>query len=218
MIAIVKRVIGSLAVVLAASNTAMAAFSPIGVWMDPNGRGAVEITDCDGKLCGRIVWVKEQRDQHGCNFQMIGNVKPVGRNTWGGGWIIDPSSDRNKKYAVEITPLSDRKLRVMGYEGLKIFSETMTLTRAPADLKKCDEDVAKPAVEPAMEPAAEPAPTVSEDIPRRTAALRPAPRIAPTPVAAAPAAKPGKSRASADKPKACEVKIFGLAIPCEDLE
>jgi hypothetical protein len=32
----------------------------------------------------------------------------------------------------------------MGYEGMKFLSETMTWTRAPADLKKCGDDAAKP--------------------------------------------------------------------------
>ena len=32
----------------------------------------------------------------------------------------------------------------MGYAGMKFLSETMTWTRAPADLKKCGEDDSKP--------------------------------------------------------------------------
>ena len=70
-------------------------------------------------------------------------------NKWDGGWIIDPDKDPNKKYDVEITPLSDQKLKVMGYAGMKFLSETMTWTRAPADLKKCGDDAAKPGGDPA---------------------------------------------------------------------
>ena len=40
-------------------NTGAFRPSPLGVWIDHTGRGAVEITDCGGKLCGRIVWVKD---------------------------------------------------------------------------------------------------------------------------------------------------------------
>src|ERR1700682_3592163 len=139
------RVIGSLAFSLAGAGTAVAASSPIGVWIDHTGRGAVEITDCGGKLCGRLVWFKDaKQEKGGCNFQIIGNVRPVSGNKWDGGWIIDPDKDPNKKYDVEITPLSDQKLKVMGYEGMKFLSETMTWTRAPADLKKCGDDAAKP--------------------------------------------------------------------------
>jgi uncharacterized protein (DUF2147 family) len=215
MIAIIKRVIASLAAVLAAGGTAVAGFSPLGVWTDPTGRGAIEISDCGGHLCGRVVWVKEQRDQHGCNFQMMGGIKPLGRNTWGGGWIIDPSSGSKKKYDVEITPLSDQKLRVMGYEGLKIFSETMTLTRAPSDLKKCNEEVAQPGGEATVTQA----PITTDDVPQRAATPEPTqPPAAPNALAIRAPVKPGKAIAAVAKPKACTVKVFGLAIPCDDLE
>src|ERR1700704_1181616 len=139
------RGIGSLAIALASFATAVAASSPIGVWIDHTGRGAVEITDCGGKLCGHLVWFKDvKQGKGGCNFQIIGNVRPVSGNKWDGGWIIDPDKDPNKKYDVEITPLNDQKLKVMGYEGMKFLSETMTWTRAPADLKKCGDDAVKP--------------------------------------------------------------------------
>lgn len=139
MIANVKRIVGAWTI-MATVNSApgLAASSPIGVWIDHTGRGGVEITDCGGKLCGRLVWFKDAKDaKEGCNFQIIGNVKPVSANKWDGGWIIDPDKDPNKKYDVEITLLGDKKLKVMGYEGMKFLSETMIWTRAPADLKKC---------------------------------------------------------------------------------
>ena len=129
-----------LPIMLAASAGAVsAASSPIGVWIDHTGRGAVEIADCGGKLCGHIVWVKDAGHNDGCNFQVIGNVKPMGGKRWDGGWIIDPDKDPDKKYDVEITPLSDQKLKVLGYMGTKFFSETMTWTRAPIDLKRCNQ-------------------------------------------------------------------------------
>jgi uncharacterized protein (DUF2147 family) len=135
----IKHIVTSLAIALAATCTpALAASSPLGIWIDHTGRGAVEITDCRGKLCGRIVWVKDPANAEGCNFQVIGNVKPMSGNKWDGGWIIDPDKDPNKKYDVEITPLSPQKLKVVGYEGMKFLSETMIWTRAPAGLKKCN--------------------------------------------------------------------------------
>src|ERR1700733_3884766 len=145
MFAIIKRAIGPLAITLAAASTpAFAAGSPLGVWIDHTGRGAVEITDCGGRLCGKLVWFKDTKNnKEGCNFQVIGDVKPVAGNKWDGGWIIDPDKDPNKKYDVEITPLSDEKLKVLGYMSSKFLSETMTWTRAPVDLKKCSGDVVK---------------------------------------------------------------------------
>jgi uncharacterized protein (DUF2147 family) len=150
--------IGALLASLCGANAAFAASSPMGIWLDHTGRGAVEITDCGGKLCGRLVWFKDEKHKKdGCNFQIIGNVRPMGGNRWDGGWIIDPDKDPKKKYDVEITVLSDTKLRVMGYAGMKFLSETMTWTRAPSDLKQCNEsgpDVAAPSTpRPGDEPA-----------------------------------------------------------------
>jgi uncharacterized protein (DUF2147 family) len=146
----ITRLVGSMALMVVSSTSALAASSPIGIWIDHTGRGAVEITDCGGNLCGHLVWFKDAKhSKGGCNFQIIGNVRPVAGNKWDRGWIIDPDKDPNKKYDVEITPLSDQKLKVIGYAGTKFFSETMTWTRAPSDLKKCGDDLAKPALSPA---------------------------------------------------------------------
>ena len=155
MIATLKRAIAPLALTLAtaASTSALAAGSPYGVWIDQTGRGAVEITDCGGKLCGKLVWFKDPKNEkEGCNFQIIGNVRPVGGNKWDNGWIVDPDKDPNKKYDVEITPQGDQKLKVMGYAGMKFLSETMTWTRAPADLQKCGASPSEARADPAPAP------------------------------------------------------------------
>jgi uncharacterized protein (DUF2147 family) len=206
MIAVIKRAILPLAITLvSASASAYAAGSPYGIWIDHTGRGAVEITECNGKLCGRLVWFKDPKHvKDGCNFQIIGNVRPVGGNKWDEGWIIDPDKDPNKKYDVEITPQGDQKLKVMGYAGMKFLSETMIWTRAPADLKKCTADLAR-----AGDPA--PAPEPNKDVP----GANPAP--APPPAPEASPEKPEKS-ARNGKPKECKMDLsFAvLTFPCPD--
>jgi uncharacterized protein (DUF2147 family) len=202
-----KSLIGAVAIVGATCGAAAAA-SPVGVWIDQTGRGGVEITDCGGgKLCGHLVWFKDSKHaKDGCNFQIIGNVKPMGGNRWDGGWIVDPDKDPKKKYDVEITLISDQKLKVMGYAGMKFLSETMIWTRAPADLKKCGEEVAST---PAPVPA--PAPEPEKDTPVASPAPAPAPEPAPE------EAKPERS-ASSGKKKDCKMDI-GFAVitfPCQD--
>jgi uncharacterized protein (DUF2147 family) len=131
------------AVIAGATFAAAAAHadnSPLGVWIDHTGRGAVEITDCNGKLCGHVAWVDDAKNSDQCGKQIIGNVKSVGKNKWDNGWIFDP--DRGSKYDVELTALNGDKLRVMGYAGTKWLSETYTWKRAPADIKKCNGDSA----------------------------------------------------------------------------
>lgn len=132
-----------------AATTAHAASSPLGIWIDHTGRGAVEIAECGANLCGHVVWVKDAKNAKSCRNQILGDVKSVGSNTWDRGWIVDP--DDNARYSVELKPVGEDRLRVVGYMGTKLFSETMTWKRAPADLKRCD---GKEVVVPAKAPAA----------------------------------------------------------------
>lgn len=141
----------SLAVAMLSAAAAHADNSPLGVWIDHTGRGAVEIIECNGKLCGRVAWTKDAGDAKDCGKQIIGNVAPVGKNKWDNGWIYDP--DRGKKFDVELTALDNGKLRVKGYAGTKWLSETFTWKRAPADLQTC-----KAGESAAATPAAAPKP------------------------------------------------------------
>jgi len=215
MIEIIKRTIGSLAITLAAASTpAFATSSPLGVWIDHTGRGAVEITNCDGRLCGRLVWFKDPNyEKEGCNFQIIGDVKSVSGGKWYNGWIIDPEKDPDKKYDVEITPQGDQKLKVMGYAGMKFLSETMIWTRAPADLKKCGADLAR-----APGPAPAPGRAPDQKDPPRADDPAPAPGPAPAPEEAKPAR--GERSASIGKKKDCKMDLPFLnatvTFPCSD--
>jgi len=139
------------AAAMLSAAVAQAENSPIGVWMDHTGRGAVEITDCNGKLCGRVAWVKDAENAKECGKQIIGNVAPIGKDKWDNGWIYDP--DRGSKFDVELTALDNDKLRVKGYAGTKWLSETHTWKRAPAELQKCSTDTVTPATPPAVKPS-----------------------------------------------------------------
>jgi uncharacterized protein (DUF2147 family) len=123
------------AAALGASSAFASANPPAGIWYDHTGRGAIEITDCGGRLCGRLVWLKDASNGKACGTQIIGNAKPVGPGKWDRGWIYDPEA--GSRYDVEITPLGSDRLKVMGYAGSKFLSETMIWRRAPADLKRC---------------------------------------------------------------------------------
>ena len=138
MIASVTRLARAAALFAAtvATTTPSAASDVTGVWLDHTGRGAVEITNCGGALCGRIVWLKDAANGKACGTQVIGNVKAVAAGKWDKGWIYDPDDDA--RYSVEITSVGSDRLKVMGYLGSKMLSETMTWRRAPADLKRCN--------------------------------------------------------------------------------
>src|SRR5262245_62650419 len=93
----------ALAAGLAGSVAAASAQQATGVWIDHTGRGAVEITECGGGLCGHIVWLKDAKNKQVCRNQVIGNAKPVSAGVWDRGWIIDP--DDNSRYSVELKVL-----------------------------------------------------------------------------------------------------------------
>ncbi len=120
--------------VIAFAAPAAASADPTGVWIDHTGRGAVEISRCGGGLCGRVVWLKSAGHAGACGMQILGNVRPTASGAWDHGWILDP--DANRRYDVEITPMGNR-LKVVGYMGSKMLSETMFWRRAPGDLKRC---------------------------------------------------------------------------------
>ncbi len=109
--------------------------TPLGTWLDHTGRGAIEIKECEGKLCGKVVWVKPGEPEEACGKAIIGNVQLVAANTWDNGWIYDPEFDA--EFDVEITPLANGTLQVVGYAGIKAISETMVWTRAPEGLQTC---------------------------------------------------------------------------------
>jgi uncharacterized protein (DUF2147 family) len=193
MIATIKRAITPAVLTLAVTGgSALANPPPLGLWYDQTGRGAVEITECNGNLCGRLVWVKEADHKEGCGLQIFGDVKPVSGGKWDGGWIIDPEKDLKTRYDVEITPQGD-KLKVMGYAGTKFLSQTMIWTRAPASLPRCDAGAGAPS-----RPA--PVPARSSEPP---APSKPAEPEAPA------AAKPGKD---------CKIEFGGitLSFPCPE--
>ena len=126
----------AVAIAMMSAAAAHADNAATGVWIDHTGRGAVEITECNGKLCGHVAWVQDAKNSDQCGKQIIGNVKSVGKNKWDNGWIYDP--DSGSKYDVELTPVGTEKLKVVGYAGTKWLSETYTWKRAPADLQKCN--------------------------------------------------------------------------------
>ncbi|MEQ1577363.1 MAG: DUF2147 domain-containing protein [Hyphomicrobium sp.] len=175
-----------------ASNAAFAAPDAKGVWLNDSGRGAIEIKDCGGKLCGHVVWTRDATDaSRGCGKQMIGDVVSSGNGVWDGGWVYSP--DKKRRFDVELKPLADGTLRVTGYAGTRFFSKTMIWTKAPADLQRCtktsvEANAAAPTATEAPAVAPAPAPAAQASVAAPPAAKAPAtlaPSAAPAPVTSA---------------------------------
>ncbi len=187
-------------ILAASAGGALAGSSPLGTWIDHSGEGAVEISDCGGKLCGRVVWLKNPANLETCNLQVIGNAKSSSGGKWDGGWIYDPES--KSQYDVELTPMGE-KLKVFGYAGMRMFGETMMWTRAPGDLKRCDVKADAKAAPPALVPV----PVVQQSGKQEAVAKPVAPvngDTAPVAVAedkpVAPVMAPAQQDAKADAP------------------
>lgn len=120
-----------------AVTTAESTAPPHGVWLDEQGRGAIEIAPCASGLCGRLVWTKEasRSARAACGMQIIGDVKRIDAATWNGGWIYSP--ELKSRFDVELKPIDGENLQVTGFAGSRDVSETMIWRRAPADLGRC---------------------------------------------------------------------------------
>jgi uncharacterized protein (DUF2147 family) len=200
----------------------------VGVWINHEGKGAVEIKPCGAALCGNIVWLRDPVNDQGqplfdrrnpqegkrnrpiCGLPVIGNVKRTSEG-WDEGWIYNP--EEGAQYDVALQASGDR-LTVTGYKGIKLFSKTLIWTRAPADLQRCDSAKQTKAKSPApVKAATTPTPGAGAAKPAAKPAVAPAQGKPPaaqkatTAPTAKPAAKDAAKSPSAAAPKAATAKI-----------
>ena len=127
-----------------------------GVWIDDSGKGAVELRLCGSRkqsMCGYIVWLRDPIGRSGkplrdvlnpepknrkrpiCGLQIIGRLKPQTNGAWDNGWIYDPK--QGKAFDVELRLHGRDQLKVTGYLGIKLFSESFIWRRAPEKVERC---------------------------------------------------------------------------------
>jgi len=118
-----------------------------GVWYTQDRDGGVELYPCDGKICGRLYWLKEDigsRDEHNpdpakrrrplCHMQFMGDFtkNPDGRYT--DGWIYDP--DSGSTYNAQMKIVDRNTLELRGYILMPLLGASQTWKRA-GDLPSC---------------------------------------------------------------------------------
>ncbi len=124
-----------------------------GLWLDNDGRAAIEIERCERTLCGRVVWIKDPNDTSGkpwvdqlnpvpskretpiCGLQIMGDLKREADGNWTGGWIYDPEVGR--RFSAEITIKDAKTIEVFAFDGDRVKSETMAWTRLPDSQPRC---------------------------------------------------------------------------------
>jgi uncharacterized protein (DUF2147 family) len=121
---------------------------PQGVWL-MDGRVAVQIFECEGLMCGRIVWLRVPRDAQGlldrdrknpvpalqqrklCGLTILWGLRPTGANRWVDGWFYNP--DDGKAYSVTAQLKSDDVIVARIYSGIPLFGKAKTLARVAHD-------------------------------------------------------------------------------------
>ncbi len=119
---------------------------PDGTWLLAN-RVAVDIFECSGLLCGRIVWLLRPRTSTGqpdvdhlnpditlrqrplCGLTIIWGLQPDGPEHWSGGWLYDPADGNTYDVTAELTAPDRISARV--YRGIPLLGRTEILIRDP---------------------------------------------------------------------------------------
>ncbi|MFC7555712.1 DUF2147 domain-containing protein [Pseudoroseomonas wenyumeiae] len=117
---------------------------PGGVWLI-DGKAAVQIFDCSGQLCGRILWLQTPRDPQGqlnrdknnpdpalrqrrlCGLTVLWGLQASGPNRWEGGWFYNPDDGNTYNVSAELRTADLIVARI--YSGVRLFGKTKTLLR-----------------------------------------------------------------------------------------
>jgi uncharacterized protein (DUF2147 family) len=119
---------------------------PDGTWLFAN-RVAVQVFECSGLVCGRIVWLLRPRAPDGqpdvdrlnpdstlrqrplCGLTIIWGLQPDGAGHWSNGWLYDPEDGNTYGLTAERTAPNEISARV--YRGVPLFGRTEILIRDP---------------------------------------------------------------------------------------
>jgi uncharacterized protein (DUF2147 family) len=118
--------------------------NPQGIWL-VDGKAAVQIDDCNGRLCGKLLWLKvplevdgaPKRDKKNpdpalrqrmvCGLTLLWNLRSTGPGQWEDGKLYDPASGNTYDVKMELTAADALVARV--YQGSSMVSETKALSR-----------------------------------------------------------------------------------------
>jgi uncharacterized protein (DUF2147 family) len=120
--------------------------APQGVWLI-DGQAAVQIFDCKGMLCGRILYLQAPHNPQGelkrdkknpdpalrqrelCGLNVIWNLRQTSPDHWEGGRFYNPDSGNTYDVKMELT--ASNALEARFYQGASFLGETKTLSRIP---------------------------------------------------------------------------------------
>jgi uncharacterized protein (DUF2147 family) len=131
----------------AVPGAAVSAMVPDGAWRIDGTGAAVQIFDCSGLLCGRIIWLEKARDAAGrlasdnknpdpdfrqrplCGLTVLQGLQPAGLDHWNSGSLYNPDDGKTYRISGELRSADVFVARI--YLGVPLFGETKTLLRVP---------------------------------------------------------------------------------------
>jgi uncharacterized protein (DUF2147 family) len=117
----------------------------IGLWLPSNEKARIKVEKIGDKYYGRIVWLKEPKDEDGnekvdknnpdesmrtvrlLGYRMLKDFSYKGKNKWEGGTIYDP--ENGSTYNCTIVLIDENTIDVRGYIGVSMFGRTDTWKR-----------------------------------------------------------------------------------------
>jgi uncharacterized protein (DUF2147 family) len=118
---LMKTLIAATMLTGALAGTA-AAVEPYGVWMRPSTGTQVRFYDCSGKLCGKIVGVKDQSRKSEIGTVILPGAAKSGANEWKGDLL---NTENGKTYS-GVVALEGKGLNLKGCVGFICQGETWT--------------------------------------------------------------------------------------------
>ncbi len=124
----------------------------VGRWWNEEKDAQIEIYPCEGKFCGKIIWLKEpnflDKDSKGMGgkpkmdrenpdvskrerplwgMNIVWGFTPSGEKLWEGGFIYNPRE--GKTYKCKLTLENPDRLKVRGFIGVSLIGKTNIWTR-----------------------------------------------------------------------------------------
>jgi len=117
---------------------------PEGVWLLED-KAAVDIFDCGGLMCGRIVWLQVPRNLLGqldrdfrnpdpalrgrelCGQTILWGLHPNGPDRWKDGWFYNPDDGVTYRFSAQLKSADVMAARI--YQLIPLFGQTKRLVR-----------------------------------------------------------------------------------------
>jgi len=137
---------GALVLSLAGSTEA-STDSILGHWLLEGEKAIVQIAPCADQVCGRIVWLRDRKNDAGqgeagtanrqalCGLELIRGFHQREPGLWDGGTIFNPRDGNS--YSAEMKVRPDGTLGLRGYVLLPVLGQTRVWTRVPDDRGGC---------------------------------------------------------------------------------